>query len=124
MLGKGNNTMAIRCHPETHYDAMGNAASERRTCVQPQSGRTVTLLTRRGYDSWGRADSVVYPDGETVRYRYGRDGRLRSMEGTKAGSGTARYIVRAGHDADGRRTLANTRSPASKYRFTRLKPRA
>jgi RHS repeat-associated protein len=73
------------------YDEAGNAIAETR-CV---TGMQLTFRT--SFDALNRPHAVTYPDGETVRHRYDRAGRLTGLSGYAGG---LRY------DEEGRLTAA------------------
>jgi len=58
-----------------NYDAAGRVTLETR-CVGERC-----YSTKRGYDLAGRLASLLYPDGEAVRYTYDAAGRLASVGG-------------------------------------------
>ena len=91
---------------EFRYDFMGNAVYNRHTYVFPSSPQTVSLETRWQYDSWGRVQSITYPDRENVSYKYDFGGLLYSVGGYKNGTvGHTPYIHEILYDRFGQRTL-------------------
>ena len=56
------------------------------------------------YDSWGRIDTLIYPDGEIVKYRYDRGGMLKSFSGIK-GAVPYDYVKEIGYDKFGAKTI-------------------
>ena len=88
---------------EFRYDSLGNVIYNRHTYVQPGSPKTITLETRWEYDSWGRVQSILYPDSEDVRYYYDRGGNVNHIEGTKPGQTTTQYIKQLRYDVYGQR---------------------
>jgi RHS repeat-associated protein len=89
---------------EFRYDSLGNVNYNRHTYVQPGCQQTLTLETRWEYDSWGRVQSILYPDSEEVRYYYDRGGNVNHIEGTKPGQATTQYIKQLHYDLYGQRT--------------------
>ena len=74
------------------YDNMGNVEYNAHTYVQPHSHNTFTLETQWRYDSWGRVQSITYPDLEEVTYRYDHGGNVRHIEGTKPNQPLSVYV--------------------------------
>jgi RHS repeat-associated protein len=69
---------------EFFYDKLGNVTKEIRSIlVSPSDLRT--YVSQSQYDSWGRIQEMVYPDGEVVNYQYNLAGNLRSMNSRKDG---------------------------------------
>lgn len=66
------------------YDLIGNIIEEKKVITIPQAGPQ-EFLTEFEYDSWGRIEHMVYPDGEVVRYGYNLTGDLKEMTGQRAG---------------------------------------
>ena len=62
------------------YDAMGNVASSERLIALPNEGQSYVFRTHYKYDSFGKIQSIIYPDQEIVSYNY-RDGLLKSISG-------------------------------------------
>lgn len=67
------------------YDAMGNVSKSVRVLSVPAAACAYTFTHTFFYDSWGRMDTMTYPDGEKVTYHYNHAGDLRKMEGEKDG---------------------------------------
>jgi len=78
------------------YDVLGNVLTTAKTLIVPYD-TIYTFMTITAYDTWNRIDSIVYPDGETVRYHYNEAGLLREMDGSKNGN-NYQYINRIGYD--------------------------
>lgn len=70
------------------YDALGNVAQETTTMkahnLNPETQDKLTFTTGFTYDSFGRLDTLTYPDGEVLAHEYDSGGLLSGMEGTKA----------------------------------------
>ena len=62
---------------EYEYDSMGEVIEERRMHIL-LNGWT-TYLTHKEYDSWGRTQVILYPDGEKAYYRYNKTGLLNNI---------------------------------------------
>ncbi len=66
------------------YDALGNLIRSERTVDPVRPGdRTRTFTTAFAFDVFGRMVSMVYPDGEVLRYAYDAGGLLRSAVGSR-----------------------------------------
>jgi RHS repeat-associated protein len=59
--------------------------------------------TQYHYDSFGRIQSLGYPDGHSVFYEYDHGGNVSRVYG-KHGPDTVEYVSRINYDAQGRRT--------------------
>ena len=71
---------------ECFYDALGNVIEDIRTIALPGSDDVYRFKTQYTYDSWGRMDQMIYPDGEVVSYKYIWGGDLFAMDGDKNGT--------------------------------------
>ncbi len=81
------------------YGNMGEMVYNRRTVVAPSPTLpNRTFETRFEYDSWNRLQSLVYPDGEHVRYSYDLGGNLNSINGDMP------YVQRVDYNHYGERT--------------------
>ncbi len=85
------------------YDNMGNVVTNTHTYVQPHSNNTFTLTTHWSYDSWGRVNTIIYPDGEEVTYSYDHGGNVKHIEGLKYGQPLTTYIDTILYDRYGQR---------------------
>lgn len=66
------------------YDVLGNLARTTRTINPLRPGdRIRTFQTTFQFDVFGRMLSMVYPDGETLEYRYDEGGLLQSAQGRR-----------------------------------------
>ena len=64
--------------------------SETRTIASTtQSTDARVYTTQYTYDSFNRLQRMVYPDGETLTFRYDAGGRLRQITGRKGPSPTS-----------------------------------
>jgi len=69
------------------YDALGRATRETRTVGRWNGEDHMTqYVTQSSYDTWGRVQQMVYPDGEVLTYAYDSGGQVRSAEGTRFGT--------------------------------------
>ncbi|MBR4493024.1 MAG: RHS repeat protein, partial [Bacteroidales bacterium] len=61
------------------YGNMGEIIKETRIYALPFLSQPIALKTEFRYDSWGRVDSIYYPDGERLNYQYDLGGQLQSI---------------------------------------------
>jgi RHS repeat-associated protein len=61
------------------YGNMGEVTKETRIYALPFLNSPFALTTHFDYDSWGRIQSVTYPDNEVVSYAYDLGGQLQRM---------------------------------------------
>ena len=61
------------------YGKMGEITKETRIYALPFLSQPISLTTQFRYDSWGRVDSIFYPDGERLKYQYDLGGQLQSI---------------------------------------------
>ena len=61
------------------YGNMGEVTKETRIYALPFLSQPIALSTQYNYDSWGRVQSITYPDGEVVNYAYDLGGQLERM---------------------------------------------
>ena len=80
---------------EFFYGRMGEVTKQRRTLVIPNQA-VATYTTEWTYDSHNRIQSMTYPDGEVVSYRYNLGGLLSSVSGKK--DYTYDYVEEIGYD--------------------------
>ena len=69
------------------YGKLGEVTEEHRTFVLPNETYRYSFKTSFVYDSWNRVQTITYPDGEVVHYRYNTGGMLDTVYGTKLVSG-------------------------------------
>lgn len=81
---------------EFFYGPLGEVRKNIRTVLVNQN-RLITYVSEYRYDTWGRIDSMMYPDKEVVKYRYNAAGKLSSVTG-QLGSHTYPYASRIGYD--------------------------
>ena len=80
------------------YGPLGEVVREARSLVSPSTGqRPQDYATEYLYDSFGRLQALVYPDGEALRYGYNSGGLIDSAVGVKAGVATS-YLSYLGYD--------------------------
>lgn len=60
------------------YGPLGEIIDEQRQIVIPNAP-TKTFNTHYHYDTWGRVDSIIYPDGEVITYTFDKGGNTKSM---------------------------------------------
>ncbi len=78
------------------YGKLGEITQEIRTpntFVAPQQ----TYATQYTYDTFGRLQSMVYPDGEVLTYRYDSGGLVNQVTGTRGGNNYT-YVSRLEYD--------------------------
>ena len=80
---------------EFFYGRMGELTKQRRTLVIPNQA-VATYTTECTYDSHNRIQTMTYPDGEVVSYRYNLGGLLSSVSGKK--DYTYDYVEEIGYD--------------------------
>lgn len=69
---------------EFFYGSMGETVKTIRTIVLSQSDMR-TFIWEDTYDSWNRALTKTYADGEVVSYHYNNGGKLKTMTSVKEG---------------------------------------
>ncbi|MDD6582284.1 MAG: JAB-like toxin 1 domain-containing protein [Bacteroidales bacterium] len=69
------------------YGKLGEVTEEHRTFVLPNESYRYSFKTNFVYDSWNRVQTITYPDGEVVHYRYNTGGMLDTVYGKKVVSG-------------------------------------
>lgn len=84
------------------YGNMGELISNKRTIVGPNIP-TRQFVTNFEYDSWNRLQTIIYPDGEKITYKYDLGGNLTQMTG-ELNSGSYDYIKRIDYDYFEQRT--------------------
>jgi RHS repeat-associated protein len=67
---------------EYFYGPLGEIVKSIRTLLINEAN-VVTYVMESEYDTWGRLQRLVYPDGEEVNYHYNRAGKLRSVDSEK-----------------------------------------
>lgn len=84
---------------EYFFDVNGNPTKTIRT-VMVNRTNVFTYVSEATYDTWGRINQMIYPDGEQVNYFYNQGGALVSMSGLK-GDKEQQYIKQFGYDKFG-----------------------
>ncbi len=92
---------------ECKYDKLGNVTDETRTIAMPHNDDEVySFHMDYSYDSWGRMNRMVYPDGEEITYSYQWGGDLNSMNGNKNGDDRT-YIREIQYNSFGQKEQVN-----------------
>ena len=81
---------------EFFFDPLGETIKTIRT-IMTSEGNVRTFVSEAGYDTWGRIQTMTYPDGEKVDYAYNRAGKLRSMKSVK-GQDNYSIVKQLGYD--------------------------
>jgi RHS repeat-associated protein len=88
---------------ERFYGRLGEVTKERRRVNAFNNPVARTWFeTRYVFDSFGRMDQMIYPDGETLTYTYDRGGLLKKAEGVKRGNRYV-YVSKMTYDEFGQR---------------------
>ncbi len=109
------------------YGKLGETMRSTRT-VKPlkPNGSPQTLETRFAFDSFGRMESMVYPDGETLSYHYDAGGLVAGAVGSRPATkhyqaATEIYLASLTYDEFGqRKTLSYGNGGKSKYAYDPL----
>ena len=93
---------------ERFYGKLGEVIQTTNTFAAfvPANGATI-YTTQYTYDNWGRLQTLVYPDGEVLTYRYDSGGQLQQASGQK-GSFSYDYVLRLEYDRFGQQALIET----------------
>jgi RHS repeat-associated protein len=70
---------------ERSYGKLGEVTQETKTVATDTGGAPSSYVTQYLYDTFGRLQRLVYPDGEALTYLYDSGGRPRQVSGDKAG---------------------------------------
>lgn len=81
---------------ERFYGKLGETVREQRL-VATDTGPAETYTTQYTFDTFGRMQSMVYPDGEVLTYAYDSGGLLRAANGVKDGRSYT-YVSRLEYD--------------------------
>lgn len=81
---------------EFSYDINGEIIKTIRTTMVNRSN-VFTFVWENEFDTWGRIQQMIYPDGEVVTFDYDRGGKLLSMTGEKLGT-TYPIVQQLGYD--------------------------
>jgi RHS repeat-associated protein len=85
---------------DRYYGKLGETTKEVRTVVGFTGSAPKTYTTSYVSDTFGRQQSMVYPDGETLTYKYDSGGMVRAASGVKGGY-TYNYVNRLEYDKFG-----------------------
>jgi hypothetical protein len=85
------------------YGNMGEITKSTRVYAFPTQAPPIAFSTEFTYDSWGRMQQIVYPDGEVLDYTYDRGGQLKAMNGEKQGQAYV-YLIDMKYDKFGAKT--------------------
>ncbi len=66
------------------YGRMGEVTENNRTFVLPNESQPYSFKMKYSYDSWNRVQTITYPDGEIVYYKYNTGGMLRQVYGRRS----------------------------------------
>ncbi len=91
------------------YDPLGKVTQIDRSIALPfkvigDDDNSLEFTTRWRYDIWGRIQSMVYPDGESLTFTYDPSGTLEAISGRKSGN-LYNYVSSLEYDEFGARTL-------------------
>ncbi|HEY0167755.1 MAG TPA: SpvB/TcaC N-terminal domain-containing protein [Jatrophihabitans sp.] len=86
------------------YGKLGETTKEVRTVVGDTGSSPKTYTTSYVYDTFGRQQSMIYPDGETLTYRYDSGGMVRAASGVK-GNDNYSYVTRLEYDKFGQKAF-------------------
>jgi RHS repeat-associated protein len=83
--GAGRVIQTTDASGTTHdsYDALGNITYQARTINTTMGMTQPTYITQYTYDTFGRVQSMIYPDGEVLTYHYDSGGLVDKVTGTK-----------------------------------------
>ena len=89
---------------DRYYGKLGETTKEVRTVVGFTGSSPKTYTTSYVYDTFGRQQSMAYPDGETLTYRYDSGGMVQAASGVK-GNGSYSYVNRLEYDKFGQKAF-------------------
>jgi RHS repeat-associated protein len=87
---------------DRYYGKLGETTKEVRTVVGFTGSAPKTYTTSYVFDTFGRQQSMVYPDGETLTYKYDSGGMVRAASGVK-GTDNYNYVTRLEYDKFGQK---------------------
>lgn len=67
---------------EYFYGPLGEVIKSIRTLLINEAN-VITYVMESTFDTWGRLQQLIYPDGEEVNYHYNRAGKLQAMDSEK-----------------------------------------
>ncbi|MBK8195482.1 MAG: hypothetical protein IPK76_20560 [Lewinellaceae bacterium] len=88
---------------EYFFGPLGEVVKNIRT-VLVSNLRLITYVSESRYDTWNRIDTMIYPDGEVVKYRYNKAGKLSGINSSRSGINTE-FVGRLGYDKFEQRTF-------------------
>ncbi len=101
---------------EFFYDRQGKVTKTIRTLLINEAN-VRTFVWEATYDTWGRLQQMIYPDGEVVNYHYNQAGDLQKMDGEKL-SREYPYVKQIGYDKFGDRVyLAYGNGTSNTYEY-------
>jgi RHS repeat-associated protein len=92
---------------ERSYGKLGETTLEQRSIASdtpPGEGGLEVYTTSYDYDTFGRLESLVYPDGERLTYEYDSGGLVHAVSGELRGL-TTDYVSRLEYDKFGQRAF-------------------
>jgi len=89
---------------DRYYGKLGETTKEVRTVVGFTGSSPKTYTTSYVFDTFGRQQSMVYPDGETLTYSYDSGGMVRAASGVKGGN-SYNYVTRLEYDKFGEKAF-------------------
>ncbi|RIK35093.1 MAG: hypothetical protein DCC55_31410, partial [Chloroflexi bacterium] len=70
---------------EYFYGPLGEVVKEIKTVASDTGPQPEVYTTEYLYDTWGRLQSLTYPDGEVLTYHYDAGGHIHEISGQKGG---------------------------------------
>ena len=102
---------------ERFYGKLGEVTKEVKTVVGFTGAPPNTYTTRYESDSFGRLQTLTYPDGEVLTYQYDTGGLVLEATGQKGPNAYA-YITRMEYDKFGQRVFTEAgNGTRSQYSF-------
>lgn len=102
---------------ERYYGRLGEVVKEVRTVSSDRGAPQQAWVTEYLFDTFGRLQRLVYPDGEVLSYGYDAGGNLSYAQGQKGGTSTT-YLARLEYDQfEQRRYVAYGNGSHSEYRY-------
>lgn len=93
---------------ELSYGKLGEITRETRTVASDTQGASANspevYTTTYVYDAFGRLQTLTYPDGEVLTYKYDSGGQVRQAAGEKGGYAYS-YVKRLEYDKFGQRAF-------------------
>jgi RHS repeat-associated protein len=82
---------------ERFYGKLGEVVKEIRTIASDTGSQPEVYTSQYAFDTFGRLQSMIYPDGEVLTYRYDSGGMVRAASGVK-GANSYSYFTRLEYD--------------------------